>query len=255
MSAEICARGAGVRFQLDRARRVITPAAARLLPRVQTTWGLRGLDLAIGPGESVALLGPSGSGKTTVLRILAGVLPVDEGTLSVRGAVGPLLSIQAGVLGRLTGTENALLLAVLQGLTRREAARALPAIRDASGLEDAFDRPVSTYSQGMRARLGFAAIQVSRPSILLLDEVHEALDHDYREIVAARAREIADAGGIVVAAGHDHGLLRQLCRRAVRMEDGHVVEDGLLALDDYQAEAHIEARAGRLTPPASPAAP
>lgn len=254
MSAEIRAAGVGVRFQLDRSRRVVTPAAARLLPRGESSWGLRGLDLEIGPGESVALLGPSGSGKTSVLRVLAGVLPVDEGTLTVRGAVGPLLSIQAGVLGRLTGTENALLLAVLQGLSRRDAELALPAIRAASGLADAFDRPVSTYSQGMRARLGFAATQVSRPSILLLDEVHEALDHEYRDVVAVRSREILAAGGIVVAAGHDHFLLGQLCRRGIRMAGGHVVEDGPMTLDEPHGEARI-LPGGSLTPPAPRAAP
>jgi ABC-type polysaccharide/polyol phosphate transport system ATPase subunit len=74
----------------------------------------------------------------------------------------------------------------------------------------------------MRARLGFAVADRSNPDILLLDEVHEALDHEFREIVRRRADEIVAAGGIVVAAGHDHPLLAQICSRAVFLARGTV---------------------------------
>ena len=99
----------------------------------------------------------------------------------------------------------------------------------ASGLGDSFDLPVSSYSQGMRARLGFAAADEADPQILLLDEVHEALDHDYRSLVQERAREILAGGGIVVAAGHDHPLLEQLSARALWLDQGRIVADGRFA--------------------------
>ncbi len=67
----------------------------------------------------------------------------------------------------------------------------------------------------MRARLGFAAADLPWTDVLLLDEVHEALDHEYREVVEARAQEIVAAGGVVVAAGHDHPLLDRICTRAL----------------------------------------
>ena len=78
----------------------------------------------------------------------------------------------------LTGRENATLLGVLSGHTRRDARRRLGTVRERSGLGDAFERPVSSYSQGMRARLGFAAADEPDTELLLLDEVHEALDHE-----------------------------------------------------------------------------
>ena len=108
----------------------------------------------------------------------------------------------------------------------RDARRATPNVQGASGLGNSFDRPVSSYSQGMRARLGFATADEASPTILLLDEVHEALDHEYRAIVQERAREILAAGGIVVAAGHDHPLLEQLSTRALWLDKGSIVEDG-----------------------------
>jgi ABC-type polysaccharide/polyol phosphate transport system ATPase subunit len=226
MRAHISCEGVGVRFQLDRARKVVTPANARLVRSGETVWGLERVTLDVQAGEAIALVGPSGSGKTTLLRVLAGVLPPDRGTLQIRGRVGSLLAIDAGLMSRLTGDENALLLAVLAGMSRRQAAAAMPRIREVSGLGAAFERPVSAWSQGMRARLGFAVADCMRPDVLLLDEVHEALDHEFRAVIEERAHALKEAGGIVVAAGHDHGLLERVCERAVLMRDGVVVDDG-----------------------------
>lgn len=226
MTALVRARGVGARFLFDRQRRVVTPALARLRRRGDETWGVRDVSFELGPGDAVALLGPSGSGKTTLLRLIAGVLAPDEGELEVRGRVGSLLSIEAGLMPTLTGRENARLLGVLAGMTRRESRAALAAVRERGQLGNAFDRPVSSYSQGMRARLGLTVAEELEPEILLLDEVHEALDHSFRTVIAAHARAIAGGGGIVVAAGHDHPLLRELCARALLVRAGALVAEG-----------------------------
>ena len=221
-------RGVGVRFAFDRQQRPMTPMAARFRRRTTTSWALRDLDLQIEGGESLALIGPNGAGKTTLLRVLAGVLPADAGTVSIDGRVGSLLSIHAGVTSLLTGRENAMLLGVLKGLSRSESRLALDEVRERSGLGDSFEHPVSSYSQGMRARLGFAVVDRLKPQVLLLDEVHEALDHGFRRGMEARAREIVEAGGVVVAAGHDHAELLRLCENALVLDDGVVAARGTL---------------------------
>lgn len=218
--------GVGVRFYFDRHRKVVTPVGARLRRHGSTKWGVRGVSFESAGGEGIALIGPSGSGKTTTLRLLARVYWPDEGRIVVRGRVASLLSVEAGLLHLLTGRENAMLLGVLGGMSRRASRRALDSVRDRSQLGDAFDQPVSTYSQGMRARLGFAVAEETDPRVLLLDEVHEALDHQFREIVEQRARALVDAGGVVVASGHDHGMLARLCTRAIWMQDGKIRESG-----------------------------
>jgi len=94
----------------------------------------------------------------------------------------------------------------------------------------------------MRARLGFAAADLPWTDVLLLDEVHEALDHEYREVVEARAQEIVAAGGVVVAAGHDHPLLDRICTRALWIDGGRIVADGPFAelQERYLADAHAD---------------
>jgi ABC-type polysaccharide/polyol phosphate transport system ATPase subunit len=222
----IVADGVGVQFFFDRHLRVVTPGEARLRGRGLTTWGLRDVSFAIEPGEGTALIGPSGSGKTTLLRVLAGVYTPDRGTLEIRGRVASLLSIDGGLLHSLTGRENALLLGILTGLSRRAVVRALDDVKTRSKLGDAFERPVLTYSQGMRARLGIAVAEEAGPQILVLDEVHEALDHEFRHFLQERARAILDAGGVVVAAGHDHAMLASLCSRALWLDKGTLREHG-----------------------------
>ena len=186
--ASIRAEGLGVRFLFDRHQRAVTPALARAQAQQTQTWGVHEMEFTIAPGEGVALIGPSGSGKTTVLRLIAGVLSPDAGRLDVNGRVGSLLSTEAGLLWLLTGRENAALLGVLAGMSRADWGAALEAIKETTRLEDAFERPVLSYSEGMRARLGFAVADHTEPDILVLDEVHEALDHEFRQIVAERAQ-------------------------------------------------------------------
>ena len=225
-AVSIRAEGLGVRFLFDRYQRAVTPVLAHLRRGGTQTWGVHEMAFKIGPGEGVALIGPSGSGKTTVLRLIAGVLSPDAGRVDVNGRVGSLLSTEAGLLGLLTGRENAALLGVLAGMSRTQSAAALDEIKHATHLEDAFDRPVLSYSEGMKARLGFAVADHTGPDVLVLDEVHEALDHEFRQIVAERAHEALSAGGIVVAAGHDHPLLATFCHRALWLADGQIAADG-----------------------------
>ena len=224
--ASIEAIDLGVRFLFDGQGNVITPMRGRLALRTTETWGLRHVDARIGPGEGVALIGLTGSGKTSLLRAIAGVFPADEGEIRVEGVVASMLSIDAGLLPTLTGRENALLLAVLSGTRRAEAKAQLDSIQRRSGLGESFDHPASTYSQGMRARLGFAAATACEPDVILLDEVHEALDHRFRQTLEETLSELVSRGGIAVAAGHDHEILSRICSRALLMEDGAVVEDG-----------------------------
>lgn len=217
---------AGVRFDFDHLGRVLTPGLAHLRHTRSSAWGLRHLDLQVESGSGLAVVGRTGSGKTTLLRLLAGVLATDEGAATITGAVGSLLATDAGLQPLLTGRENAELLAVLAGLSRDQARDRIDAMEAGAHLGDAFIRPVHTYSEGMRARLGFAVIQVISPAVLLLDEVFEALDHEFRAIVESYVLELRARGGVVVAAGHDHVALERICPRGLLLDRGAVTAEG-----------------------------
>ena len=119
-------------------------------------------------------------------------------------------------MAMLTGRENTLLLGVLAGMTPAGRGRRSTAVKEASGLGTHYDHLVASYSQGMRARLGLAVMERTEPAILLLDEIHEALDHEFRDHVEGYARELLGRGGIVIATGHDHPHARALLQpRAV----------------------------------------
>lgn len=231
MRAEIVVRELGVRFDLDHQRRPVSPAMRRMRHGCTTIWALRGLELTVPAGSGLAIVGENGAGKTTLLRALAGVLPPDEGQVSVRGRIGSLLSTDGGLMPALTGRENTVLVGVLAGLRKAWVISELATIKRRSGLDDAFERPVSTYSQGMRARLGFAVVELTAPDVLLLDEVHEAMDADFRRRLEHQAARIRSHGGIVVAAGHDHAQLTRLCDRVLVMErSGEHTQGGLSLL-------------------------
>ena len=224
--ATITAENVGVRFDFDRRSRVVSRTLATFRRIKTTSWGLRGVDLDLEPGAGLALVGPTGSGKTTLLRVIAGVIVPDEGTITVDGRIGSLLATEAGVGGLLTGRENSQLLCVLAGLSLDEARERLDEVAELSHLAEAFERPVYTYSEGMRARLHFAVIQVTNPNVMLLDEVFEALDHEFRGLVENYARALRERGGIVVAAGHDHPALQLICPRAAFLADGRMQAAG-----------------------------
>jgi hypothetical protein len=150
----------------------------------------------------------------------------DRGKLEVRGRVASLLSVDAGLLALLTGRENALLLGVIAGLPRRTVGAGA---RDGKRAQRV-GRCVRTAGLDLLARdegqAGIRCRRGNRPADPAAGRVHEALDHEFRNFLQERAEAIVKAGGIVVAAGHDHPMRARLCTRAIWMEGGAVRADG-----------------------------
>ncbi|WP_086534404.1 ABC transporter ATP-binding protein [Gordonia lacunae] len=158
-----------------------------LFGRGRRVHALNGLDLTVPAGTVHALLGPNGAGKTTTVRAVATLMRPDEGSVLVDGvdaiadpgAARKIIGVSgqyAAVDGNLTGFENLRMVGQLYGLSRGEAsARARELIADLA-LQDAADRPMRTYSGGMRRRLDLAGALINRPSLVILDEPTTGLD-------------------------------------------------------------------------------
>ena len=191
---------------------------------------LNNLDLEIQQGERIGLVGRNGAGKSTLLRIIGGIYPPAGGTVwrDPKKTVA-LLSLGLGFKGDLSGRDNALLAAMLQGMTRREAKQRLDAIGEFTELGEFFEQPVKTYSSGMRSRLGFATGLLLDTDILLLDEILAVGDQRFRQKAREALRERLAPDKTVILVHHMEQAIKETCHRAVWLEQGQVRDDGSVA--------------------------
>jgi lipopolysaccharide transport system ATP-binding protein len=187
---------------------------------------LRNLDFRIGKGERVALVGPNGAGKTTLLRTLAGVYEPVAGSLTVRGQIGALIDVAAGMDTESTGRENVRLRGLYRGLTDAESDRLAEEVAAFAGLGDFFDVPIRTYSAGMGVRLAFALATAMQPQVLLMDEWFLAGDAAFMAKAEERLARLVGGADIMVVATHDFSVVRRWCNRAIRLEGGSILADG-----------------------------
>jgi lipopolysaccharide transport system ATP-binding protein len=205
-------------------------------------WALRNLTLDIYEGEKLGILGRNGCGKSTLMRLLAGIYGVDEGTITFhkKNTHVELLSLGVGIEGNLTGRENAVLSGMLMGKSRTYMRERLEEIQKFSGLGDFFDYPVYTYSSGMHVRLGFSVAMETDPDVLLIDEVLGVGDQVFMEKSSKALREKFTGNRTVVLISHQPGNLKTLCSRAVWLEQGTILAQGKPdeVIKFYEANVH-----------------
>ncbi|MFW6641124.1 ATP-binding cassette domain-containing protein [Nocardiopsis algeriensis] len=198
---------------------------------------LDGVDLTARTGTVLGVLGPNGSGKTTTVRILATLLRPDAGHAEVGGfdvvrephQVRRLIGLTgqyAAVDNELTGTQNLVMIARLLGMGRAESRARTTELLERFGLTDAADRPVKTYSGGMRRRLDLAASLVGRPSLLYLDEPTTGLDPHSRNGLWGVVRGLVDDGVTVLLTTQYLEEADQLADDLVVLDHGRVISRG-----------------------------
>ena len=194
-------------------------------PAAQKVHALRGVTFDVNVGESVGIVGPNGSGKTTMLQATTGLLPVSAGEILVR-SVPTFLGVQAVLRNQLTGRRNIEIGLLAQGLDRAGVDDLLPAVVEFTGLGDAIDMRMETYSTGMRARLHFAVATATSPEILLIDEALAVGDRSFREKSAQRLDQHRADSGTVLLVSHNLSEIRRSCDRVIWLQDGLIVADG-----------------------------
>ncbi len=195
------------------------------------------LDLTVEHGQVVGLLGPNGAGKTTTLRMLLGLVLPDGGTSSLFGTTvrpgSPALARVGtfvegtGFVPQSTGRQNLRDFWEMGGTSWNDAhwQEAL----EVAGLGDAVDRPVRTYSQGMRQRLALAQALLGRPDLVILDEPTNGLDPPQIVEVRRVIRELAKRGTTVLLSSHQLSEVEQVCTHVVVMAKGRLVTTGTVA--------------------------
>jgi ABC-type polysaccharide/polyol phosphate transport system ATPase subunit len=176
--------------------------------------------------EIVGIIGRNGSGKSTLLRIIGGVFPPDDGEVHLSGTISLLAGVGVGFNKNLTGLENTFLYASLMGWKKKQIEEKLEDILSFSELGHHFERPIKTYSSGMKARLGISVATAFQPDILLIDEVLGVGDASFRKKSERRVKDMIRGSGTVIIVSHSQNFMLDICDRIVVMEAGKVVDVG-----------------------------
>ncbi len=201
-------------------------------------WALRNVSFDVRRGEAIGVVGRNGQGKSTLLKLVAGVLLPDEGSVTVHGGVAPLIEITGGFVGDLTVRENVRLTAGLHGMSKAEVARRFDDIIAFAEIENFVDTPYKHLSSGMKVRLAFAVVSQLDEPTLLVDEVLAVGDKAFREKCYRRIDELLSEGRTLFFVSHNEKDLRRFCTRGLYLDRGALQLDAPISevLAAYNAD-------------------
>jgi teichoic acid transport system ATP-binding protein len=189
---------------------------------LQRKYVLRGINIEIKRGESIALLGKNGSGKSTLLRAMSGIIEPEKGKIKVNGKIAPLLGLGVGLEYEMSGLENIQLSCALMGMSKAETRKLLPEIIEFSELGEAIDWPVKRYSTGMMSRLSFSIAIMKQPEILLIDEVLSVGDIGFQQKCLRKVEEIKNNGATIVFVSHNFKEVEKMCTKGALVNNGSI---------------------------------
>jgi lipopolysaccharide transport system ATP-binding protein len=188
-------------------------------------WVLRDVDLDVHRGESIGILGRNGCGKSTLLQVICGMTLPSNGELRVTGRIAPVLALGATFDAELSGRENIMIGGAVMGLKRAELLRKFDSMAEFAGIGDYMEQPVKHYSVGMRTRLAFAICAHVDAEILVVDEALAVGDVAFQR----KCLNWIDSfrkNGTLLFVSHSMAEVRQLCTRAIWIEDGRIRANG-----------------------------
>jgi lipopolysaccharide transport system ATP-binding protein len=186
----------------------------------ERVWVFRDLSFDLHRGDSLGVIGNNGVGKSTLLRLMAGIINPDQGSVINNGAKAALMSLSGGFYPALTGVQNILLGGVLLGYTEAEVQAKLDAIIEFAELGDYIYRPVNTYSAGMKSRLSFSRAAMLEADVLLIDEVLSVGDKNFRGKCEDFMRDRIQSDQTVVYVSHSEKTVSELCDQALWIDAG-----------------------------------
>lgn len=176
-------------------------------------------------GECIGILGKNGSGKSTLLSIIAGNETATSGLVRV-SAEPTLLGVSAALQPKLTGQENAKIGLLAMGLEAAEVEELIEPVIEWAELSDAANRPMETYSAGMKSRLKFAIATAVKREILMVDEALSTGDATFAEKARKRMNSFLDDAGTVFIVSHSASTIQKHCTRVIWLYEGTVIADG-----------------------------
>ena len=201
-------------------------ARSGLLKKFKHT-ALKNVSLNLYNGETLGVLGRNGCGKSSLLKILAGIIRPTTGQINVnKHTTRSLLTLGLGFRKDLSGRDNAILSAMLNGLNKHDAMQSIDEIKEFSELKNFFEQPVRTYSSGMRARLGFSTAIITNVDILLIDEVLGVGDTHFKKKAQTYITNKINSDQTIVFVSHNLEQINSLCDRVIWIENGIIKSQG-----------------------------
>lgn len=192
-------------------------------------YALRDVSLKVEKGEFYGLIGLNGSGKSTLLKVIAGVYKPSMGSVTVNGSIAPLIELGAGFDMDLTARENIYLNGTVLGLTPKYIDSKFDEIVEFSELRDFLDVPLKNYSSGMVSRIAFSIATITKPDILIADEILSVGDFMFQEKCEKRMEELMSGGTTVILVSHSIDQIERMCDRVTWLEKGRVRMTGTTA--------------------------
>jgi len=193
----------------------------------QRFWALDNLSFEIERGDVVGVIGGNGAGKSTLLKILSRVTEPTCGTVEIQGRVGSLLEVGTGFHPELSGRENIFLNGAILGMSQTEIRSRFDEIVAFAEVDRFLDMPVKRYSSGMYMRLAFSVAAHLEPDLLLVDEVLAVGDVSFQRKCLARLKSItSNSERTVLFVSHDMQAVQSLCKHALHLEHGSLVDSG-----------------------------
>ena len=196
-------------------------------PTHEEFWALKDVSFDIRQGDRVGIIGRNGAGKSTLLKILSRITEPTSGRISIKGRVASLLEVGTGFHPELSGRENIFLNGAILGMSKVEIKSRFEEIVAFAEVEKFLDTPVKRYSSGMYVRLAFAVAAHLEPEILIVDEVLAVGDAQFQKKCIGKMEEVGNEGRTVIFVSHSMPTVTSLCSRAILLESGKVVKDGL----------------------------
>ena len=205
----------------------------------------------VNPGEIIGLLGENGAGKTTTLRMLATMLKPTSGNAMIDGyniidnpnkireRIGILFGGDVALYDRLTGRENMIYFAKLNGMSDLEAYQAVNKITSELEMSDYIDRPVGKYSRGMKQKVSLARSIIHQPDVMLFDEPSTGLDVLSSKLIHDFILKCKKDNKAIVFSSHNMYETEKLCDRIIIIHKGKIVASGTIEQlkKDYQKDS------------------
>lgn len=171
-------------------------------------------------GDVFGIVGLNGSGKSTMLKVISGILKPTQGTVATNGVIAPLIELGAGFDMDLTARENIFLNGSVLGYSKKFMEEKFNEIVEFSEMQEFLDTPMKNYSSGMVARVGFAIATITKPDILIVDEILAVGDFHFQEKCEKRINELMEGDTTVIIVSHSIEQIERLCRHCMWLEKG-----------------------------------